>query len=155
MARYVVVLPLSELATGEVFAVDAWPLHVTLVEPFDAPAPPEVVDAALAAALRGTLPVHATVGEADRFGRHRDVPVRLIRDGGALGALRSAVLASLAGTDARLERIRRDYRPHVTVRHADLRAGALVILDHVALVDTRPADGAHHRHVLAVHALEG
>ena len=34
MARFVVVLPLLPLAAGDEFTVADWPLHVTLVEPF-------------------------------------------------------------------------------------------------------------------------
>ena len=34
MARFVVVLPLVPLGAGDEFTVADWPLHVTLVEPF-------------------------------------------------------------------------------------------------------------------------
>ena len=78
--------------------------------------------------------------------------VTLVRDGGELAGLRTRTLDSLreAGIDMARLRARTDFRPHVTrKRDAHLSPGDRVVLDTVALIDMRPAEGAHHRSVVA------
>lgn len=149
MARFVVVLPLSPLTAGESFTVAAWPLHVTLVEPFATDRPADVVAVALGGVGRTARTISCTAGERAMFGRRHDVPVTLIRDGGELAALRATALAALAAADIDAGHVRTDYRPHVTVkRHGGVAPGDRVVLRQLALVDMRPSTGAHHRRVL-------
>jgi len=156
MARFVVVLPLSPLAADESFTVAAWPLHVTLVEPFATDRPNEVVVAALSGVARDARTITSTAGEAALFGRRGDVPVTLIRDGGEISALRAKALAALAAAEVDAGHPRTDFRPHVTVkRHGQVRPGERVILRQLALVDMRPSSGAHHRRVLGAWPLGG
>ena len=152
MARFVVVLPLVPLNAGDEFTVADWPLHVTLVEPFQAELAASEVAAAIRRVAETAEPVRASAGEPAMFGRRRDVPVTLVRDGGELAGLRTRTLDSLreAGIDMARLRARTDFRPHVTrKRHAHLSPGDRVVLDTVALIDMRPAEGAHHRSVVA------
>lgn len=149
MAHFVVVLPLSPLAADESFTVAAWPLHVTLVEPFSTDQPSEVVAAAISGVGHAAQTISCTAGEPAMFGRRHDVPVTLIRDGGELAALRAAALTALAAAHVEAGRMRTDYRPHVTVkRHGGVASGDRVVLRQLALVDMRPSTGAHHRRVL-------
>ena len=152
MARFVVVLPLLPLAAGDEFTVADWPLHVTLVEPFQTGLAAEDL-ARIVGAVDGigshASAIRAAAGEEAMFGRRRDVPVTLVRDGGELLALRSRTLDSLetAGVDVRP---RLDFRPHVTRKHhGALRRGERLVLETVALIDMRPPEGAHHRRVMA------
>jgi 2'-5' RNA ligase len=152
MPRFVVVLPLVPLAEGDEFTVADWPLHVTLVEPFQADLNGEAV-AAILGGVDGIgsdgSPIHAAAGDEAMFGRRRDVPVTLVHDAGELAALRSRAMHALAaaGIDVRA---RLEFRPHVTRKHhGSLRPGDRVVLDTVALIDMRPAEGAHHRRVVA------
>lgn len=151
MARYVVVLPLAPLAGGDEFTVADWPLHVTVVEPFESDAPPADLLAALAPIALATHEIRSTAGEDAMFGRNRDVPVSLIRDGGELRMLREHALAALAPHGLDLGRVRQDFRPHVSAkRHGRLRAGDRVRFDRLALIDMRPPAGSHHRAVVGV-----
>jgi 2'-5' RNA ligase len=153
MARFVIVLPLAPLAAGDEFTVADWPLHVTLVEPFQAD--PATVDVDGLVALIGAVAaaakaVRASAGEAAMFGRRRDVPVTLVQDGGELDALRIRTLAALREAGIDVSGARDDFRPHVTrKRHAHLPPGDRVEFGTVALIDMRPAAGAHHRSVIA------
>lgn len=153
MARFVIVLPLVPLSAGDEFTVADWPLHVTLVEPFQAD--PATIDvdglvAVVGAVATAAESVRASAGEAAMFGRRRDVPVTLVQDGGELEALRVRTLDALSDAGIDVSRARDDFRPHVTrKRHAHLSPGDRVELDTVALIDMRPAAGAHHRSVIA------
>lgn len=156
MARYVVVLPLALLEAGDEFTVADWPLHVTLVEPFDTATPADVLATALAQIARTAHPIGATAAEDAMFGARKDVPVSLITDGGEIRMLRTQALAALEplGLDAR--RVRPDFRPHVTAKHhGRLRPGDRVRFDRLALIDMRPSTGAHHREVVGVARLSG
>lgn len=149
MARYVVVLPLEPLAPGDVFTVAEWPLHVTLVEPFQTDLPTAALAEILRRVAGRSQVIHASGGDEAMFGRRRDVPVTLVRDGGELGALRDEALAALGDAGVGLGRARPDFRPHVTRKHGRrLRPGEPIVLDTSALVDMRPADGSHHRSVV-------
>ncbi len=145
------VLPLAALERGDEFTVADWPLHVTVVEPFESDAPPGELVAALAPVAAGAHVVRTTAGEDAMFGRRRDVTVSLIRDGGEITALRDAALTALAPTGLDLRRVRPDFRPHVTEkRHGRLYAGDHVTFDRLALIDMRPPAGSHHRAVVGV-----
>lgn len=150
MARFVVVLPLVPLAAGDEFTVAEWPLHVTLVEPFATEHPAGVVADAVHRATAGAAVVRAAAGEEAMFGRRRDVPVTLVRDGGELAALRQRALDALHRAGIDTGHLRADFRPHVTRKHhGRLRAGDRVALDTIALIDMRPPEGSHHRRVVA------
>ncbi|GAA1750117.1 2'-5' RNA ligase family protein [Agromyces humatus] len=149
MARFVIVLPLMPLAAGDEFTVSNWPLHVTLVEPFATEHPAGLVADAVRAATTGTAVVRAAAGEDAMFGRRRDVPVTLVRDGGELAALRRRTLDALHRAGIDTGRLRADFRPHVTRKHhGRLHPGDRVTLDTVAVIDMRPPEGSHHRRVL-------
>src|SRR5690242_15457012 len=114
MPRFVVVLPLVPLTEGDEFTVADWPLHVTLVEPFQADVAGEEVAGILAGVEgigSGGSPVRATAGDEAMFGRRGDVPVTLVHDAGELAALRGRAMRGLAaaGIDVRA---RLDFRPH-------------------------------------------
>jgi len=150
MARFVVVLPLIPLAAGDEFTVADWPLHVTLVEPFATEHPAAVVADAVRAATADSAVVRATAGDEAMFGRRRDVPVTLVRDGGELAALRTKALDALHRAGVDTGHLRADFRPHVTRKHhGRLRSGERITLDTVALIDMRPPEGSHHRRVIA------
>ena len=150
MARFVVVLPIVPLAAGDEFTVADWPLHVTLVEPFATELKADAVADVLGSVAEGASVVRGAAGDEAMFGRRRDVPVTLVHDGGELAALRTHALEALhiAGVD--IGSARDDFRPHVTrKRHGRLRPGDRVVLEHLALIDMRPPEGAHHRRVTA------
>jgi 2'-5' RNA ligase len=156
MARFVIVLPLVPLAAGDEFTVADWPLHVTLVEPFQADPTAVDVAAVLGQVVSDATPIRAGAGDDAMFGRRRDVPVTLVRDSGQLAALRARTLDALRDAGVDISLTRDDFRPHVTrKRHARLRLGERVDLDTIALIDMRPTEGAHHRRVIAAWQLSG
>src|SRR5687768_8710557 len=111
MARFVVVLPLVPLAAGDEFTVADWPLHVTLIEPFATERPVGIVADAVQSATAHSGLVHATAGDDAMFGRRRDVPVTLVRDGGELAALRKRTLDALHRSGVDTGHLRADFRP--------------------------------------------
>ena len=157
MARFVIVLPLAPLSTGDEFTVAQWPLHVTLVEPFPTSLAADDVARLLASVEgigTGAPAIHVAAGDEAMFGRHRDVPVTLVRDGGELAVLRSRTLAALERAGIGVQP-RPDFRPHVTRKHhGRIQPGDRVVLDTVALIDMRPPAGGHHRRVVAAWPLD-
>ncbi|MEI5584967.1 2'-5' RNA ligase family protein, partial [Agromyces sp. CCNWLW208] len=153
--RFAVVLPLEPVTAGESFPVSAWPLHVTVVEPFETHHEAAWVVALLGPVLHGRRAVDADASDRAMFGTRRDVPVTLLRDAGPLGAMRVRVLSALREADVDVARARADYRPHVTdTAHGTVAPGRRVRLTQVALVDLRPPEGRAMRTVLAVWPLE-
>lgn len=156
MARFVVVLPVGELAAGNSFPVAEWPLHVTLVEPFATTRTAEEIAGLVGSAIGAAAPVVATAGERAGFGRRGDVPVTLVHDDGALVAIRRRVLATLRDADVDVARARLDYRPHVSAKpHGEVAPGESLRFAQVALVDMHPPAGAGSRAVVAVWPLGG
>ncbi|MFF2274827.1 2'-5' RNA ligase family protein [Agromyces sp. NPDC058126] len=158
MARFVVVLPLSPLTVGDEFTVAQWPLHVTLVEPFDTELDADVLCGTLAALASeaGERPISVAVGEDAMFGPRRDILVSLVRDGGEIAALRAGAISRLH--DAGVERVRPrvDFRPHVTAkRHGRVHPGDRLELGTVALVRLRPPETSHHGRILGSWSLGG
>ncbi|MGR0220559.1 2'-5' RNA ligase family protein [Agromyces sp. ZXT2-6] len=155
MGRFAVVLPLEPSAVGEAFAVAAWPLHVTVLEPFETRHDAAWVVELLGPVLHGRRAIVADAFDRAMFGPKRDVPVTLIRDPGPLGAMRVRLLAALRDADVDVARARLDYRPHVTdTAHGSIAPGRTIRLTQVALVDLRPPEGRAMRTVVAVWPLE-
>lgn len=145
------VLPLAALRVGDEFTVAEWPLHLTVVEPFESRASPAELVAALDPVALASRAIETTAGADAMFGRNGDVPVSLITDGGEIRMLRERALAALAPLGLDLGRVRLDFRPHVSEkRHGRLHTGDRVTFDRLALIDMRPPAGSHHRAVVGV-----
>ncbi|MBM7504071.1 2'-5' RNA ligase family protein [Agromyces aurantiacus] len=156
MGRFAVVLPLEPLATGTGFPVSAWPLHVTVVEPFETEHDAAWVAHRLAPVLRGRTAIRLDAFDRAMFGSRRNVPVTLVHDRGPLGAMRTRLLAALREADVDVARARLNYRPHVTdTAGGSISPGRSIRLGQVALVDLRPPEGPAMRTVVAVWPLGG
>jgi hypothetical protein len=155
MGRFAVVLPIEPLAAGEAFAVSAWPLHVTVVEPFETRRGADWVVTLIAPELHGRRAIDAEAFDRARFGRRHDIPVTLVRDEGPLDAMRMRLLGALRDADVDVARARLYFRPHVTdTAHGSIAPGRVLRLTRVALVDLRPPEGRAMRTVAAVWPLE-
>lgn len=155
MGRFAVVLPLEPLAAGEGFRVAAWPLHVTVVEPFETHHDRAWVADLIGSVLHGRRAIDAVAFDRAMFGPKRDVPVTLVRDGGPLGAMRTRLLRALREADVDVARARLDYRPHVTDGlNGSIAPGRAIRFTQAALVDLRPPEGPSMRTVAAVWPLE-
>jgi 2'-5' RNA ligase len=155
MGRFAVVLPIEPLAAGEAFPVSAWPLHVTIVEPFETRHDADRVVTLIGPELHGRRAIDAEAFDRAMFGRRHDIPVTLVRDEGPLGAMRTRLLGALREADVDVARARLDYRPHVTdTVHGSIEPGRVVRLAQVALVDLRPPEGRAMRTIAAVWPLE-
>lgn len=159
MSRVVVVLPLAPLTVGESFLVSSWPLHITVVPPFDTGATTAVVADALAAAVgdQGEFTVVAAGDEL--FGRQHDIPVTLIADDERLTALRNRLTAAareLATSPDDRSFFRPEFRPHVTIKgDSRVHDGDELRLTQIALVDMAPRLSPGGRTVLATIPLAG
>ncbi|GAA4367253.1 2'-5' RNA ligase family protein [Agromyces bauzanensis] len=150
MTRFVVVLPIEPLVVNAEFTVAQWPLHVTLVEPFETDVEVDTLDAALAPVAAATRPIPADVAEDAMFGPRRNILVSLVRDDGdALPALRAVAMTALRERAVDLGHTRTDYRPHVTAKgHGRVHEGDRLLLDTMALVRLRPPETSHHGRIV-------
>ncbi|WP_438855400.1 2'-5' RNA ligase family protein [Agromyces sp. M3QZ16-3] len=150
MGRFAVVLPIEPLAAGDSFPVSSWPLHVTVVEPFETRHDAAWVAELMAPVLHGRRSIEVTAFDRAMFGRRHDVPVSLVRDDGPLGAMRTRLLDALRDADVDVARARFDYRPHVTdTARGSMPAGRTARLVQAVLVDLRPPEGRAMRTVAA------
>lgn len=150
MARFVLVLPLEPLVVDDTFTVGRWPLHVTLVEPFETDVEIDAMAAELAPVAASGRPIPADVGKDAMFGPRRNILVSLVHDDGeTLLALRAAAMAALRARAVDLGHTRTDYRPHVTAKqHGRVREGDRLTLDTMALVRLRPPETSHHGRIV-------
>lgn len=135
----VIIAPIEPLAVGDRHAVERFPLHATVVPPFTCLSGRRAVEEAVASVAAITQPVPTAVGASARFGRNRDVPVALIEPEllAELHARLVVELESLGWSPVDPDFNGAGYRPHVTAtREAALAVGAVLILDHLAVVDT-------------------
>ncbi|MBO1738826.1 2'-5' RNA ligase family protein [Leifsonia sp. TF02-11] len=112
------------------FAARDWPLHVTIVPPFETG-----LDAGAIAALLPRGPrIPVVAGARASFGHRRAVPVTLIRPSPALLALHLACVEALEAAGAVIadrRHIRSGYRPHAS----DQRLGTLAPGEHASLTE--------------------
>lgn len=116
--RYVVVALFEPIAVGTTFSRRAWPAHVTLVSNFVTTASVADLVEVLPRVEKATSDLRVEFGGLDRFGPHRDVPVRLVLPNVAEELHRSMVdvVESLPGVAADDPEYWRDgYRPHLTL----------------------------------------
>lgn len=111
----------SPAASGRAeFPTSDWPLHVTIVPPFET----ELEAEAVAALIPRVPPIPVVGARRERFGARRTVPVTVLRDSEPLRSLHTVLVDALeaAGATIRDQRhLRAGFRAHVT----DQRSGAL------------------------------
>lgn len=152
MPRLVVVLPLVPLALGDGWALNDWPLHVTIVPTFETESTAAEVGAALKPLLAGRGHLTVLTGFDEGFGRAADIPVTIIEPAGELVELHASLVAAVksgGGIFDDPEFIEDGYRAHVTkTRYAETKSGELLRLRQIALVDMAPQGDARLRHVV-------
>jgi len=123
----------------DTFPASDWPLHVTVVPPFEA----EADAAAVSALIPRVPPIPVVAAARERFGVHGTVPVTVLRDSGALRSLHIAIVDALEASGATLRdqhHLREGYRPHVT----DQRTGRLHPGEHALLAELSVVARAPH-----------
>jgi len=157
MPRLVVVLPLSPLQSGESFAVQSWPLHITVLAPFLTDAPPEQIAQAIAAATSGQRALTAIAGPEEMFGRREDVPVTVVVESEDLTRLHRTLVEAvrpLAASPHERAFAGPGFRAHVTVKNHDrVHEGDELVLSQISLVDMAPRSMPAGRSVLATFPL--
>lgn len=154
MSRVVVVIPLEPLRAGTRFTVREWPLHVTVVPPFNTHATVDDLARAIAATTTDLRRFEVRAGHSAMFGRREDIPVTLVEEDARLTDLHerlSVALHPLAAPSSDRVFQPGPYRPHVTVkgeRHA--AEGDVLVLSQVAVVDMAPRSSPGGRQVLAI-----
>ncbi|WP_434318857.1 2'-5' RNA ligase family protein [Leifsonia sp. P73] len=112
------------------FAAGDWPLHITVVPPFQT----ELEADAVAALLPHGPRIPVVAGARASFGHRHAVPVTLVRPSPALLALHTACVDALEAAGAVIadqRHVRGGYRPHAS----DQRSAALAPGDHAALTE--------------------
>jgi 2'-5' RNA ligase len=152
--QFAIIAPIDALAVGDRHAVGRFPLHVTIVSPFTVLAGRRAVVEAVAGVAAGTQPIPTAIGATARFGPNRDVPVALVEPD-LLTDLHTSLLVALeplgwSAVDGDVDGA--GYRPHVTAtRQAALAVGAVLIFDHLVVVDIDRDDAT----IVSVAALAG
>ncbi|MEN0083299.1 MAG: 2'-5' RNA ligase family protein [Leifsonia sp.] len=120
------------------FPAADWPLHVTIVPPFET----ELEADAVAALLPRVAPIPVAGGARERFGAHRTVPVTVLRPSTPLLALHTAAVDALEATGATLRdahHLREGYRAHATdQRTGRLHPGERAVLTELSVVARAP-----------------
>ncbi len=131
------------------FPAGEWPLHITVVPPFEWDGTTEELVSAIPRGPR--IPVVA--GERAQLGSRRAVEVTLIEPSEALLAAHVTVVDALEAAGARIRdraHIRDGYRPHATVQRSGmLHPGESAIVDAWSLVDRAPEGMRGFRRVVA------
>lgn len=131
----------EQSASPAEFPAGDWPLHVTLVPPFET----ELDAEAVAALVPEVPPIPVVGGSRERFGAHRTVPVTVLRDSAPLRSLHTALVDGLEAAGATLRdqhHLRAGFRAHVT----DQRAGRLHPGEHALLTAVSVVSRAPHSH---------
>lgn len=119
VSKYVVVIPFEPLRVGGAFAVDEWPLHVTVLPNFRTQAARRDVINVLQSVCRTLGPVSATVGGEELFGPSGDLLANVITDHLPVQQLHEALFEALTREVEFVlempEYTRAGYRPHVTL----------------------------------------
>ena len=120
------------------FPASDWPVHVTIVPPFESG-----LDAADVAALVPRVPrIPLMAGERAVFGSRRQVPVTLIEPSDALLEVHIALVDALEAAGARIQdqrHIRDGYRPHASdQRSGALHPGAPAVVGEIAVIAREP-----------------
>ena len=154
MPHYVVVLPVAPLRVGTGFAVEDWPLHVTIVGNFRSRSSEAELAAVLSTTARQWRPIDVIVGGEERFGPMHDIRVSIRADPEPLSSRHDALLSALereCGLALDVpEYSRSGYRPHVTVtRTARAVEGEKLTLGQLVLVDMSPPGNGDLRVVVA------
>ena len=161
MSRLVVVLPLTPLRTGDSFPVSAWPLHITVLPPFQTDAAASeiarIIAGVVAETAIGRTALTAVAGADALFGRREDVPVTLVEDDPHLTELHGALVAAVrpfASTPDEPAFTGPGFRAHITIKNGTrVHAGQRLALRQIALVDMAPRSAASGRTVLATFPL--
>jgi hypothetical protein len=157
MSRLVIVLPLAPLAVGDSFAVQDWPLHITVLPPFLASAAPSTIAEAVSLACAGQGALRVIADHDELFGRRHDIPVTLVREDPALTQLHRMLVDAVrpfAATPEEPAFTGDGFRAHVTVKGAArVSIGEMLVLSQIAIVDMLPRADPAGRTVLATHTL--
>lgn len=153
MSRLVIVLPLSPLRDGDSFAVQDWPLHITVLPPFLTDAAPSEIAAAITSAASTQTPLTAIAGHDEMFGRREDVPVTVVVENEALTRLHRTLVDAVRPFAASPDEpafTGPGFRPHITIKHhGRVHEGDEFSLTQIALVDMAPRSEPSGRSVLA------
>lgn len=158
MTRLVVVLPLSPLSEGDSFAVRDWPLHITVLPPFDTDAGvAEIVDA-VASVTVGQSELTVVAAHGELFGRRHDIPVTVLADNDELTDLHRRLIGVVKPFGVSPEErafTGPGFRPHITSKHhSSVHGGDQFVLKQIALVDMMPRASPGGRSVLATVPLQ-
>src|SRR5690554_5768470 len=153
MTRLVVVLPLSPLQVGDLFAVHEWPLHVTVLPPFTTDVTGTELGRVISTATREQPALHVVAAGDELFGRQHDIPVTVLAQNEQLTALHHKLRAAVRPFAAQPDEpafTGEGFRPHVTVKsHGRVHEGDAFTLSQLAVVDMAPRASAG-RTVLAI-----
>ncbi|MDP3999818.1 MAG: 2'-5' RNA ligase family protein [bacterium] len=131
---------MQPLKPGERFQASDWPLHITVVSPFET-GDPETVRNAIGVVVESIRAFHVTAGNRALFGPNHDIPVNEIRGSAELSRLHENLIRAL-DRQITLKNPRyalAGYRPHVTHHHGrQAKPGETIAIQAVALVDREP-----------------
>lgn len=152
--KYTLAQLITPLASGTEFAMEDWPLHVTLADVFSITGDPQALLVQLAAALATLSVATAAVVDDAWFGPHKQAHVMLLERTPELLQLHETVVRVLEAFAVQFnapQHVREGFRPHSTMQGrtgAALQLGDAVRFDALTLIDMFPDEKAYRRRVI-------
>ncbi|MDQ3065213.1 MAG: 2'-5' RNA ligase family protein [bacterium] len=135
MKEFVIAHILDDVETGDRFTL--WPLHVTILPPFQADNKEQVVDA-VEQTIKSSAPINVQLGEFAQFGAKRIVRKLIINP--ELQSLHDKLLqlANLQGWDVPQKYVGRYYTPHITRKAERDYIGENFTMSELCIVEALP-----------------
>jgi len=141
MSTFVLIFPLNPIGDGATFPISQWPLHATIVPPFEIPGGHKAIANALQPIATTIEPFTITGHRREQFGAHRDVsvttllPVERLQ---TLHGLLSDAVESLGAAPLEPQYHRQGFAAHITDNESDSFAiREHHHIDRLTLVDMR------------------
>jgi 2'-5' RNA ligase len=123
---------------GIVFLRSQWPLHLTIVPPFELTLESSEVARIIELATSQLHPFFAELASYAGFGPRGDIPVRLVQLSPHLDALHRLLRAAVIDAGARFPRHNFPFRPHVATDTNHPLDDAALLVDSCSLVELAP-----------------
>lgn len=151
MPEFVIAHILDRHKVGDMFTM--WPLHITVVPPFEAPSLEDVIDV-FEPIISQALPVHLHLGGLANLGARKHKPAQLLIPHPKLSTLRYALLETAEdhGWDVSTSHAGLPFQPHITRNAGRIYTSREVQLSSLSIVEAKPMG---YRQIKAEIPMEG
>ncbi|MGO4535299.1 2'-5' RNA ligase family protein [Leifsonia sp. 2MCAF36] len=155
MSTFALIFPLSQIEDGTAFPVSQWPLHATIVPPFETPAGPTAIANTLRPIAKTIEPFAISGHHREQFGERRDISVTTLLPVDRLQTLHrllSDAVTTLGAAPLEPQYHHHGFAAHITDNETDsFSIGEHHQIDQLTLVDMRTEQpGANPRALLTL-----